>query len=83
MFVLDADGGDVPGSTGTIKYGTRRRRITHAGGADILPAFNADGTTMMWTSQRGDGGKSQLWVADFVIDLESKRTSNDAEHSSK
>ncbi|MCH8165142.1 MAG: PD40 domain-containing protein [Planctomycetes bacterium] len=82
VFVLDADGGDVPGSTGTIKYGTRRRRITHASGADILPAFNSDGTTMMWTSQRGDGGKSQLWVADFVIDLESKRTSNDADHSS-
>ncbi len=47
----------------------RRIRITHAPGADVLPAFSKDGSLMMWTSQRG--GKtgdearpsSQLWIA--------------------
>ncbi|MBY0263469.1 MAG: hypothetical protein K2Q20_14075 [Phycisphaerales bacterium] len=45
------------------------RRITFAPGADILPAFSADGTWMMWTSQRGgvqpgeQRPTSQVWVA--------------------
>lgn len=47
----------------------KRMRVTHAGGADVLPAFSNDGGMMMWTSQRG--GKvegearpsSQLWIA--------------------
>ncbi len=71
IFLLDADPGDLEGSNGTIKYGTRRRRITHAANADVLPAFSADGSVMIWTSQRGADGESQLWVADFVIELDS------------
>lgn len=45
-------------------------RISHAAGFDGLPVFNADGTLMMWTSQRGPAaegepaGSSQLWLAD-------------------
>lgn len=45
------------------------QRITFAPGADILPAFSADGAWMMWTSQRGGAGPgeqrptSQVWVA--------------------
>jgi dipeptidyl aminopeptidase/acylaminoacyl peptidase len=46
-------------------------RITYADGADVLPAFSADGATMIWTSQRGalapgeQKPSSQLWAADF------------------
>jgi len=47
----------------------RRTRITQADGADVLPAFSADGALMMWTSQRGgrfgdeERPSSQLWIA--------------------
>lgn len=50
------------------------RRITSADGADVLPAFNAEGTRLIWTSQRGpkiDGEmkpSSQLWIADWKGD---------------
>jgi TolB protein len=40
-----------------------RRRITYAQGFDGLPVFSPDGRYMMWTSQRGEDGSSQLWVA--------------------
>ncbi len=52
----------------------RTRRITLADGADVLPAFNAEGTKVIWTSQRGpkiDGEmkpSSQLWIADWKGD---------------
>lgn len=49
-----------------------RHRITTAAGADLLPAFSADGKWMMWTSQRGPmiAGEtkpsSQLWMAEWI-----------------
>lgn len=49
-----------------------RHRITTAAGADLLPAFSADGKWMMWTSQRGPmiAGEakpsSQLWIAEWT-----------------
>jgi hypothetical protein len=49
----------------------RRKRITSANGADILPVFSPDGKVMMWTAQRGpmiDGESkpsSQIWAAEF------------------
>ncbi len=49
-----------PGATPT------RTRITHADGADVLPVFNGAATKMMWTSKRGGGNSSQLWIADVV-----------------
>jgi hypothetical protein len=70
VFVLDADPGDLPGSPGPLRYGTRLRRITHAGGFDGFPAFSADGRRLIWTSQR-DGSRSQVWVADLVMELDS------------
>jgi TolB protein len=72
VFIVDADPGNLPGSNGTIRYGTKHRRITHTreGVFDGLPVFDASGRVMMWTSQRGADGESQLWAADFVMDAE-------------
>ncbi|MDX2115697.1 MAG: hypothetical protein SFZ24_08775 [Planctomycetota bacterium] len=50
----------------------RTKRLTHAPGFDGLPAFDARGEWMMWTSQRGgkrageERASSQLWVARVV-----------------
>ncbi len=81
VFMIDADPGDLPGSTGTTRYGTRPSRITHAAGADVLPAFSHDGKTMIWTSKRGADQTSQLWVADFVFDPEARPQSSTDEQS--
>jgi TolB protein len=71
VFMIDADPGNLPGSTGTVKYGTRKRRITFADRADVLPAFSHDGKTMVWTSQRGEDGESQVWAARFILNADS------------
>ena len=70
IFIVDADPGTQPGSSGSIKYGTRARRVTNSSGSDVLPVFNADGSLLMWTSRRGPAGSVQLWLADFVMELE-------------
>jgi len=44
----------------------KKVRITHFPGADVLPVFSPDGTKVMWTSTRGDGHSSQLFIADFT-----------------
>jgi TolB protein len=80
IFLIDADPGDLPGSPGPIRYGTGARRVTYADGSDVLPAFNGDGSLMMWTSRRGSDGSIQLWVADFVMDLDSDRGSDASTH---
>jgi TolB protein len=67
VFIIDADPGNLSGSTGPVKYGTRKRRITFSDRADVLPAFSHDGKTMIWTSQRGEDGESQLWAARFIL----------------
>lgn len=47
-------------------------RVSVSPGADVLPAFTADGQWMMWTSQRGPAipgesrPSSQLWAARWV-----------------
>ena len=67
VFLIDAD----PGADGApTRYGTRRRRVTHAAKFDGLPVFNADGSSLIWTSQRGADGSSQVWYADFLMALE-------------
>lgn len=73
IFMIDADPGNLPGSTGTIKYGTAKRRVTHfdqgAGvpGSDVLPALSNDGRWMIWASRRGDAGDVQLWSARLLM----------------
>jgi hypothetical protein len=50
---------------------TKFTRITHAPGADVLPAFSHDGKWLIWTSQRGEKiegesrASSQLWIAEW------------------
>ena len=74
IFMLDSDPGNLPGSTGTTKYGTGVRRLTHfekAAGvpaSDVLPALSHDGTWMIWSSRRGPKADVQLWAARFVLD---------------
>jgi Tol biopolymer transport system component len=67
LYVCDADSGEHDGTT---RYGTRKRRVTHAEGFDGLPAFNALGNVLMWTSKRLTN-TSQLWTAPFILDLDS------------
>jgi TolB protein len=73
VFAIEADAAklatDSPESPAS--KAVRHTRVTHAAGADVLPAFSLDGKVMMWTCQRGpmvEGEQkpsSQLWVADF------------------
>lgn len=70
VFMIDADPGNLPGSPGPVKYGTRPRRITFADGADVLPVFDSTGKTMLWTSKRDAANTSQVWAADFVAELD-------------
>ena len=46
--------------------GGKQRRITLHPSADVLPVFSPDGKQLMWTSNRGEEGSSQLWHADFI-----------------
>lgn len=73
VFMVDA-AADLDATPPTAKYGTGLRRITMAPGADVLPAFNADGTEVIWTSKRGESDTSQLWTAGFAADLSSPST---------
>ncbi len=70
VYMVDA-AADLDATPPTAKYGTGLRRITRAPGADVLPAFNADGTEVIWTSKRGESDTSQLWTAGFAADLAS------------
>ncbi len=64
--------GATPPALATPAKDWPRVRVTSATGFDGLPAFSADGTLMMWTSQRGpklEGEQrpsSQLWIAEVV-----------------
>ncbi len=69
VFLIDADAGTMAKGQRPTKYGTGLRRVTHADSADVLPAFSADGRTMIWTSKRDDANSAQLWAADFVMNL--------------
>jgi hypothetical protein len=83
VFLLGADPGDLADSTGSIKYGTGKRRVTHAQGSDVLPVFNLDASLMMWTSRRSEDGSVQLWLADFVMDLDPKRETDEPRRSTR
>jgi len=44
----------------------KKVRLTYAPGQDVLPAFSADGSKLMWTSTRDGRQPAQLYIADFV-----------------
>ena len=44
----------------------KKVRLTYTPGQDVLPAFNADGSKLMWTSTRDGRQPAQLYIADFV-----------------
>ena len=58
LMKFDLKGGKFSGGTQT--------RITDHPSADVLPVFSPDGKRLMWTSNRGKGKSSQLWMADFM-----------------
>ncbi len=45
----------------------KTRRVTHSKRFDGLPVFSPDGKYLMWTSQRGPSGMSQVFLADFHL----------------
>ena len=53
LFIVDAKGEREP------------VRVTHTDGFDGLPSFSPDGKRLTWTSARGAGGKSQIFLADW------------------
>lgn len=57
---------DSPQATDGKGSQPARRRVTFAEGADVLPVYDGSGKRMLWTSQRGAGRSSQLWIADVV-----------------
>lgn len=84
IFMIDADPGDLPGSNGTMKYGTAKRRLTrfeHAdtvAASDVLPALSHDGQWMIWASRRGPDHDVQLWAARMTFDPDAARKPNPA-----
>lgn len=44
-----------------------QRRVTFSNRFDGLPVISDDGKRMIWTSQRGEGGSSQIFLADFHV----------------
>jgi hypothetical protein len=53
LYVVDAKGERDP------------VRVTHTEGFDGLPVFSPDGKKLSWTSGRGAGGQSQIYLADW------------------
>ncbi len=45
----------------------KHQRVTHSPRFDGLPVFSPNGKWMMWTSQRGSSGMSQVFMADFHL----------------
>ncbi len=51
---------------GKLRPGSPERATDHPT-ADVLPVFSPDGKHLMWTSNRGEDGSSQLWYAEFRL----------------
>ncbi len=73
LYIVDAAGKHAP------------VRVTTTDGFDGLPVFSPDGKHLSWTSGRTDGGKSQIFIADWnhehalaVLGLDKKTASEAA-----
>ncbi len=53
LYIVDAQGKHAP------------VRVTYTDGFDGLPVFSPDGKKLAWTSGRGAGGASQIYIADW------------------
>ena len=67
VFLIDSARWTTGAGMPMQRDGSTRLRVTHAAGADVLPAFSADGRRMIWTSKRGPENTSQVWLADFAL----------------
>jgi len=56
-----------PDGDGEKFVGGKIVRVTDHPSADVLPVFSPDGKKLMWTSKRGEGRSSQLWIGDFQL----------------
>ena len=63
LFTLEID------YTSTKFKGGKVTRITADKKADVLPVFSPDGKKLMWTSTRTEDGTSQLWIADWLREV--------------
>lgn len=45
----------------------KSQRVTHSPRFDGLPVISPDGRLMMWTSERGKTGTSQIFIAEFTL----------------
>lgn len=55
-------------SEGKFSLGATQR-VTDFAGADVLPVFSPDGKKLLWTSTRSDDHSSQLFIADFLMEV--------------
>ncbi len=87
VFLIDSARWTTGAGMPMQRDGSTKIRVTHAAGADVLPAFSADGRRMIWTSKRGPENTSQVWLADFALPaafgLESKQEPMDPAPSSQ
>jgi len=67
VFLIDSARWTTGAGMPMQRDGSTKVRVTHAAGADVLPAFSADGRRMIWTSKRGPENTSQVWLADFAL----------------
>ena len=67
VFLIDSARWTTAAGMPMQRDGSTKLRVTHAAGADVLPAFSADGKRMIWTSKRGPENTSQVWLADFAL----------------
>lgn len=67
VFLIDSARWTTGAGMPMQRDGSTKFRVTHAAGADVLPAFSADGRRMIWTSKRGPENTSQVWLADFAL----------------
>lgn len=59
LFTMDIDYDDTSFKGGKVT------QVTDHESADVLPVFSPDGKHLMWTSNRGEEGTSQLWIGDW------------------
>jgi len=67
VFLIDSARWTTGAGMPMQRDGSTKVRVTHAAGADVLPAFSVDGRRMIWTSKRGPENTSQVWLADFAL----------------